>query len=179
MASCGPRTEAQYKLTDDAGISPFDVFGEVLEAIRQFLKNRKPDIMWFIADEPKRARLYNRLLARMRAPGYAMEVSGDGKYTVIREAFKEKQLQEVGEDSPRKKKQRELQRVRSVLLELAHGWVEEAIRHGWDEGNFSESKLVGELDVSLPYVGNLVIRDSHKGRRFELTFDGDEIEFDT
>lgn len=168
----------QYKTTDDAGINPFHVFGGVLEAVAQFLKTKKPNLMWFVADEPGRARLYNRLLKRMRSPGYSTEISGDGKYTIVNDEFRERQLLEVGEYSPRKQEQRTLDKAEKILLGLAHDWVEEAIQYDWDEGDFSEDLLQSEVE-GLPYVKSLVIRDSHKGRRFELTYDGERVEFET
>jgi len=76
----------QYLQTDSPEVNAFQVFGTVLQAVKEFAgKVSPPEYMWFVADEPSRVRLYDALLRRVDVPGYRSEVTGDGKYTLVRE----------------------------------------------------------------------------------------------
>ncbi len=73
----------QYKV-DPGTVNPFQVFGGVAQAVKEFLTQRKPAYVWFTADEASRVKLYDRLIDKMLMPGYKAEVSGEGKYTIVR-----------------------------------------------------------------------------------------------
>jgi hypothetical protein len=72
----------QYKPTGEG--NPFRIFATVNEVVKDFLIKRKPSFLWFVADEPTRVRLYNKLLQKLVVPGYEAEVTDDGKYTLRR-----------------------------------------------------------------------------------------------
>ena len=84
----------QYKLTEDPNVNPLQVFAGVIVAVREFLTKESPPLIWFVADEAGRARLYNRLLKKMLTSGYVAEVTGDGKYTIISEKERDYRLQQ-------------------------------------------------------------------------------------
>ena len=50
----------------------FEIFGTVLQAIRQFVNSKHPDLVAFSAREPSRARLYRRLIPRL-FPDYEID----------------------------------------------------------------------------------------------------------
>lgn len=72
----------QYKPTGEGNALP--IFATVGAIVRDFLVRRKPQYVWFVADEPSRVRLYNRLIQKLVVPGYDAEVTADGKYTLRR-----------------------------------------------------------------------------------------------
>jgi hypothetical protein len=72
----------QYRPTGEG--NPFAIFATVSAIIRDFLVKRKPSFVWFVADEPTRMRLYNKLLQKLVVPGYVAEVIDDGRYTLRR-----------------------------------------------------------------------------------------------
>lgn len=72
----------QYKPTGEG--NAFAIFATVTAIVKDFLTKRKPEYVWFVADEPQRERLYNRLLKKLVVPGYEAEITDDGKYTLRR-----------------------------------------------------------------------------------------------
>ncbi len=72
----------QYKPTGEGNALP--ILGTVSAVVRDFLVKRKPKYIWFVADEPARERLYNRLIRKLVVPGYDAEITDQGKYTLRR-----------------------------------------------------------------------------------------------
>jgi hypothetical protein len=72
----------QYKPTGEG--HPFTIFATVSAVVREFLVRRKPSYIWFVADEPTRMRLYDKLLQKLVVPGYEAEVIDGGRYTLRR-----------------------------------------------------------------------------------------------
>jgi hypothetical protein len=72
----------QYQPTGEG--NAFSIFATVSAVVKEFLVKRKPSFVWFVADEPTRVRLYDKLLQKLVVPGYEAEVTDDGKYTLRR-----------------------------------------------------------------------------------------------
>lgn len=72
----------KYKPTGEG--NAMAIFATVSAIVKDFLTSRKPQYVWFVADEPTRVRLYNKLIRRMVVPGYEAEINAEGIYMLRR-----------------------------------------------------------------------------------------------
>lgn len=80
----------EYDIKSDPGIEAMDVFGGVIQAIREFQYDHAPGMLWYTAAEPTRIGAYVSMLPRQVTEGYVCEHStegnpnGRGEFVIIR-----------------------------------------------------------------------------------------------